>query len=91
MEKPAQIPKLNGKDLRKPSRPAFDMDMILFGPGVTAVTIAYDRKFNQLNILTSIVTSYIIVIKSNISDFFHIIIIVRYNVKQEGVWKFKKM
>ena len=39
-ENPAQIPKLNGNAFRKPSRPALDMDIILFGPGVTAVTTA---------------------------------------------------
>lgn len=39
-EKPAQIPKLKGKDLRNPNRPAFDMDMRLLGPGVIAVTTA---------------------------------------------------
>ena len=39
-EKPVQIPRLKGKERLKPSRPAFDMLMRLFGPGVTAVTIA---------------------------------------------------
>jgi hypothetical protein len=40
IENPVQMPKLKGNDLRKPTLPAFDMDMMLFGPGVTAVTIA---------------------------------------------------
>jgi hypothetical protein len=40
IENPAQMPKLKGNDLRNPTLPAFDMDMMLFGPGVTAVTIA---------------------------------------------------
>ena len=38
--KPAQIPRLNGSALLIPSRPALDMLIRLFGPGVTAVTTA---------------------------------------------------
>jgi len=38
--KPAKIPKLKGSALLKPRRPAFDNDIILFGPGVAAVIIA---------------------------------------------------
>jgi hypothetical protein len=40
IENPAQIPKLKGNEFRKPTLPAFDMDIMLFGPGVMAVTIA---------------------------------------------------
>ena len=51
-ENPAQIPILNGSAPRKPLREPFDIDKILFGPGVTAVTIAYVKNENQLNMLT---------------------------------------
>lgn len=40
IENPVQIPKLNGSDFLKPKRPAFDIDIMLLGPGVTAVIIA---------------------------------------------------
>ena len=50
---PVSMLRLNGKARLKPSRPAFDMLIRLFGPGVTAVATAYDKKFIQLNMLTS--------------------------------------
>ena len=50
-EKPAQIPKLNGIAPLSPFRLPFDIDMMLFGPGVTAVTTAYVRNETQLNII----------------------------------------
>ena len=37
---PTQMPRLKGRALRKPSRPALDMDMMLLGPGVAAVITA---------------------------------------------------
>ncbi len=49
MEKPPKIPKLNGSAFLKPNRPALDIDIMLFGPGVTAVMITYVRKLIQLN------------------------------------------
>jgi hypothetical protein len=52
-EKPLQIPKLKGIVFLKPSRPAFDIDIMLFGPGVTAVMTAYVRKFSQLNMVVA--------------------------------------
>jgi hypothetical protein len=51
IENPKNIPMLNGNDFLKPRRLALDMDIILFGPGVIAVMIAYVRKLIQLNIL----------------------------------------
>lgn len=39
-EKPVHMPILNGSDFLKPRRLALDMDIILLGPGVTAVMIA---------------------------------------------------
>ena len=47
LEKPAHIPKLKGNAFRNPSLLPLDIDIILLGPGVTAVTIAYDKKFNH--------------------------------------------
>lgn len=49
-ENPDHIPRLKGKDFRSPRRLAFDIDIILLGPGVPAVTSAYERKLTQLNI-----------------------------------------
>lgn len=40
IERPAQMPKLNGIAFFNPSLPAFDIDIMLFGPGVAAVIIA---------------------------------------------------
>ena len=39
-EKPTQMPRLKGIAFRKPFWLALDMDMMLLGPGVTAVTTA---------------------------------------------------
>ncbi len=50
MQKPAKIPKLNGRERENPTREALDMDIILLGPGVMAVMPAYVKKLNQLNI-----------------------------------------
>ena len=50
------------------------MDMILFGPGVTAVTTAYVRKENQLNIFDNRPSIwYYMSENSSILDFFYII------------------
>ena len=40
MEKPTPMPKLKGSAAKKPFRLPLDMDMMLLGPGVTAVTTA---------------------------------------------------
>ena len=39
-EKPAKIPKLNGNAPLNPLRFPLDIDMMLLGPGVMAVTMA---------------------------------------------------
>lgn len=48
-EKPAQMPRLKGTALLNPLRLALDMDRMLLGPGVAAVTTAYVKNENQLN------------------------------------------
>ena len=40
MENPTQMPRLKGSAPRNPFRLPLDMDMMLLGPGVTAVTTA---------------------------------------------------
>lgn len=52
-ENPTHMPRLNGNALLNPLRPAFDMDIILLGPGVAAVTTAYVKNENQLNTFDS--------------------------------------
>jgi len=48
-EKPAHIPRLKGKLRRKPNRRAFPIDMILFGPGVNAMSVMKTKKDAMLN------------------------------------------
>ena len=52
-ENPTHMPRLNDNALLNPLRPAFDMDIILLGPGVAAVTTAYVKNENQLNTFDS--------------------------------------
>ena len=44
------MPRLNGNAFLKPKRPPLDIDIMLFGPGVIAVTTRYIRKLGQLSI-----------------------------------------
>jgi hypothetical protein len=55
---PEKIPIEKEIFLLNPYLAAFDIDNILFGPGVNVVIIIYDKKAPKLGIITSLVHLY---------------------------------